>query len=204
MSTKNLSKHLTTHPTHGHDDAGANKVFGFWIYLMSDCIMFAALFATYAVLHNSVAGGVKGKEIFELSFVLGETFLLLFSSMTYSIAILSMRIDKKTRCNIWLGLTFLLGLSFICMELYEFYNLMRAGHGPDRSAFLSSFFTLVGTHGLHVTAGLIWILIMIHQISRNGLTHPNKIRLQCLSLFWHFLDVVWICVFTVVYLMGAL
>lgn len=204
MSTKILSNHDTAHAEHGHHDAGANKVFGFWIYLMSDCILFATLFATYAVLSNSVAGGPTGKEIFELSFVLVETFFLLFSSITYGMAILAMYRGDKSRINVWLGLTFLFGLGFICMELYEFHHLIAEGYGPDRSAFLSGFFTLVGTHGLHVTSGLIWILVMMVQVSRRGLTPVNQTRLQCLSLFWHFLDVVWICVFTVVYLMGAL
>ncbi|AHF78013.1 Cytochrome o ubiquinol oxidase subunit III [Sodalis praecaptivus] len=204
MSTKILSNHDTAHAEHGHHDAGANKVFGFWIYLMSDCILFATLFATYAVLSNSVAGGPTGKEIFELPFVLVETFFLLFSSITYGMAILAMYRGDKSRVNVWLGLTFLFGLGFICMELYEFHHLIAEGYGPDRSAFLSGFFTLVGTHGLHVTSGLIWIVVMMVQVSRRGLTPVNQTRLQCLSLFWHFLDVVWICVFTVVYLMGAL
>lgn len=204
MSTKILSNHDTAHAEHGHHDAGANKVFGFWIYLMSDCILFATLFATYAVLSNSVAGGPTGKEIFELPFVLVETFFLLFSSITYGMAILAMYRGDKSRVNVWLGLTFLFGLGFTCMELYEFHHLIAEGYGPDRSAFLSGFFTLVGTHGLHVTSGLIWIVVMMVQVSRRGLPPVNQTRLQCLSLFWHFLDVVWICVFTVVYLMGAL
>ncbi|WP_074013267.1 cytochrome o ubiquinol oxidase subunit III [Candidatus Sodalis sp. SoCistrobi] len=204
MSTKILSNHEAAHAEHGHHDAGATKVFGFWIYLMSDCILFATLFATYAVLSNSVAGGPTGKDIFELPFVLVETFFLLFSSITYGMAILAMYRGDKSRVNVWLGLTFLFGLGFICMELYEFHHLIAEGYGPDRSAFLSGFFTLVGTHGLHVTSGLIWILVMMIQVSRRGLTPVNQTRLQCLSLFWHFLDVVWICVFTVVYLMGAL
>lgn len=204
MSTKILSNHDTAHAEHGHHDAGANKVFGFWIYLMSDCILFATLFATYAVLSNSVAGGPTGKEIFELPFVLVETLFLLFSSITYGMAILAMYRGDKSRVNVWLGLTFLFGLGFICMELYEFHHLIAEGYGPDRSAFLSGFFTLVGTHGLHVTSGLIWMVVMMVQVSRRGLTPVNQTRLQCLSLFWHFLDVVWICVFTVVYLMGAL
>ncbi|AHF75055.1 Cytochrome O ubiquinol oxidase subunit III [Candidatus Sodalis pierantonius str. SOPE] len=204
MSTKILSNHDTAHAEHGHHDAGANKVFGFWIYLMSDCILFATLFATYAVLSNSVAGGPTGKEIFERPFVLVETLFLLFSSITYGMEILAMYRGDKSRVNVWLGLTFLFGLGFICMELYEFHHLIAEGYGPDRSAFLSGFFTLVGTHGLHVTSGLIWMVVMMVQVSRRGLTPVNQTRLQCLSLFWYFLDVVWICVFTVVYLMGAL
>ncbi|MGL9769246.1 MAG: cytochrome o ubiquinol oxidase subunit III [Sodalis sp. (in: enterobacteria)] len=204
MSTKILYNHEVAHPKYGHHNTGANKIFGFWIYLMSDCILFAILFATYAVLSNSVASGPTGKDIFKLPFVLVETFLLLFSSITYGMVILAMYRNNKSQVNIWLSLTFLFGLSFICMELYEFHYLITEGYGPDRSAFLSSFFTLVGTHGLHVISGLIWILVIIAQISRRNLSPLNQTRLQCLSLFWHFLDVVWICVFTVVYLMGVL
>ncbi|TCV94397.1 cytochrome o ubiquinol oxidase subunit III [Biostraticola tofi] len=207
MSTNTLSKHDhhdTAHAEHGHHDTGATKVFGFWIYLMSDCILFATLFATYAVLVNGVADGPTGKEIFELPFVLVETFFLLFSSITYGMAMLAMNRGNKGQVNTWLGLTFLFGLGFICMEIYEFHHLIVEGYGPDRSAFLSGFFALVGTHGLHVTSGLVWILVMMIQVSRRGLTPTNQTRLMCLSLFWHFLDVVWICVFTVVYLLGAM
>jgi cytochrome o ubiquinol oxidase subunit 3 len=206
MSTETLHHHdpLNAHATDGHHDAGSVKVFGFWIYLMSDCILFASLFATYAVLVNGTAGGPAGKDIFELPFVLVETFCLLFSSITYGMAILAMHRGESSKVTAWLGLTFLFGLAFICMELYEFHHLIAEGFGPSRSAFLSGFFTLVATHGIHVTSGLIWILVMMTQVSRRGLTATNKTRLMCLSLFWHFLDVIWICVFTVVYLMGAL
>ncbi len=204
MSTESLTHHNLAHAGHGHSDAGANKVFGFWIYLMSDCLLFATLFATYVVLSHATAGGPSGKDIFNLSFVLVETFLLLFSSITYGIAMLSMNKGDKSQVSIWLGLTFLFGLCFVAMELYEFHHLIAEGYGPDRSAFLSGFFALVATHGLHVTAGLVWIMIMMIQIAQNGLSAVNRTRLMCLSLFWHFLDVVWICVFTVVYLLGAI
>ena len=163
----------------GHHDAGANKVFGFWIYLMSDCILFATLFATYAVLVNGTAGGPSGKDIFELPFVFAETMLLLLSSITF-------------------------GFGMLAMEIYEFHHLIAEGYGPDRSGFLSAFFTLVGTHGIHVTSGLVWIIVMMVLVAKKGLTDRNRTRLMCLSLFWHFLDVVWICVFTVVYLMGVM
>ncbi|PWC21279.1 cytochrome o ubiquinol oxidase subunit III [Brenneria roseae subsp. roseae] len=204
MSTETLTNHNAAHAEHGHHDAGATKVFGFWIYLMSDCILFASLFATYAVLVNGTAGGPTGKDIFELPFVLVETFALLFSSITYGMAMIAMNKGSQSQVNAWLGLTFLFGLMFIAMEIYEFHHLIAEGYGPDRSAFLSAFFALVGTHGIHVTAGLIWITIMMIQVSKRGLTSTNKTRLMCLSLFWHFLDVVWICVFTVVYLLGAM
>ncbi|MBP2170142.1 cytochrome o ubiquinol oxidase subunit 3 [Erwinia toletana] len=203
MSTETL-KHHDAHAEHGHHDAGANKVFGFWIYLMSDCIIFATLFATYAVMVNSTAGGPAGKDIFELPFVLVETALLLLSSITYGFAVISMGKGSKSTVIGWLALTFLFGLGFIGMEIYEFHHLIVEGFGPQRSGFLSAFFTLVGTHGLHVTSGLIWMLVLMYQISRRGLTDTNRTRIMCLSMFWHFLDVVWICVFTIVYLMGAM
>ena len=204
MSTETLTNHNAAHAEHGHHDAGETKVFGFWIYLMSDCILFASLFATYAVLVNGTAGGPSGKDIFDLKFVLVETFLLLFSSITYGMAMIAMNKGKVGGVNTWLFLTFLFGLGFVAMEIYEFHHLIAEGFGPDRSAFLSSFFALVGTHGLHVTSGLIWIILLMIQVSKFGLTATNKTRLMCLSLFWHFLDVVWICVFTVVYLLGVM
>lgn len=203
MSTQTLNN-ANAHEHHGHHDAGATKVFGFWIYLMSDLILFASLFATYAVLVNGIADGPSGKEIFSLPFVLVETFLLLFSSITFGFAMLSMNKGSVSQVNLWLFVTFLFGLGFVVMEVYEFHELIAEGYGPDRSAFLSAFFALVSTHGLHVTAGLVWSIIMMIQVSRRGLTDVNRTRLSCLSLFWHFLDVVWICVFTVVYLMGAM
>ncbi|MBG2977218.1 cytochrome o ubiquinol oxidase subunit III [Proteus mirabilis] len=203
MSTQTLNN-ANAHEHHGHHDAGATKVFGFWIYLMSDLILFASLFATYAVLVNGIADGPSGKEIFSLPFVLVETFLLLFSSITFGFAMLSMNKGSVSQVNLWLFVTFLFGLGFVVMEVYEFHELIAEGYGPDRSAFLSAFFALVSTHSLHVTAGLVWIIIMMIQVSRRGLTDVNRTRLSCLSLFWHFLDVVWICVFTVVYLMGAM
>ncbi|RRZ93602.1 cytochrome o ubiquinol oxidase subunit III [Erwinia sp. 198] len=204
MSTETLTKHHDAHAEHGHHDAGANKLFGFWIYLMSDCIIFATLFATYAVMVNNTAGGPSGKDIFELPFVLVETALLLFSSITYGFAVISMEKGSKSAVLGWLGLTFLFGLGFIGMEIYEFHHLITEGFGPQRSGFLSAFFTLVGTHGLHVTSGLIWMLVLMYQVATKGLTSTNHTRVMCLSMFWHFLDVVWICVFTIVYLLGAM
>ena len=204
MATDTLT-HATAHAhEHGHHDAGQNKIFGFWVYLMSDCILFSILFATYAVLVNGTAGGPTGKDIFELPFVLVETFLLLFSSITYGMAAIAMHKNNKSQVISWLALTFLFGAGFIGMEIYEFHHLIVNGMGPDRSGFLSAFFALVGTHGLHVTSGLIWMAVLMVQIARRGLTSTNRTRIMCLSLFWHFLDVIWICVFTVVYLMGAM
>lgn len=179
-------------------------VFGFWIYLMSDCVLFAAIFATYAVLCANTAGGPSGRDIFELDYVLTETFLLLFSSVTYGFAMLALAQKKQDWVVGWLIATFLLGLGFIGMEISEFSHLVSIGAGPDRSAFLSAFFTLVGTHGAHVSCGLIWMTFMLVQIWRHGVGGGVPHRLACLSLFWHFLDIVWICVFSEVYLMGAL
>jgi len=189
---------------HDHHDAGEMKIYGFWIYLMTDCILFASIFAIYAVLVNNVAGGPSGHDIFELPYVLGETACLLLSSITYGFAILAMHKGNKSGVLGWLFVTFLFGLGFIGMEVNEFHMLISEGYGPNRSGFLSAFFTLVGTHGLHVTSGLIWMAILMYQVSKNGLTSTNQTRLSMLSLFWHFLDVVWICVFTVVYLMGTI
>ncbi|MBF8745680.1 cytochrome o ubiquinol oxidase subunit III [Pseudomonas putida] len=193
---------------HGHDDhhhdSGQMTVFGFWLYLMTDCILFASLFATYAVLSGSFAGGPSGHDIFQLDFVAVETLFLLLSSITFGFAMLKMFDGKKAGVLGWLAVTFLFGAGFIAMEIYEFHHLIGEGFGPNRSGFLSGFFALVGTHGLHVTAGLIWMAIMMYQINKHGITPTAKTRMSCLSLFWHFLDVVWICVFTVVYLLGVL
>ncbi len=193
---------------HGHDDhhhdSGQMTVLGFWLYLMTDCILFASLFATYAVLSGSFAGGPSGHDIFELKFVAVETLFLLLSSITFGFAMLKMFDGKKAGVLGWLAVTFLFGAGFIAMEIYEFHHLIGEGFGPQRSGFLSGFFALVGTHGLHVTAGLIWMAIMMYQINKHGITPTAKTRMSCLSLFWHFLDVVWICVFTVVYLLGVL
>ncbi len=198
---------VATHPDasdhHGHDD-GSKTVFGFWVYLMSDLLIFSVLFATFAVLSNATAGGPSGKELFDLNFVLVETLLLLFSSVTFGMAVLNMHAGKRNKVLAWLAVTFLFGAGFIAMEIYEFHHLISEGFGPQRSAFLSAFFFLIGTHGLHVSFGLLWILIMMDMIRRHGLDSINTRRLACLSLFWHFLDIVWICVFTFVYLLGAL
>ena len=191
--------------THAHDhhDTSTTKVFGFWIYLMSDLLLFATLFATYAVLHRNTDGGPTAREIFELPYVAIETLLLLLSSITYGVALIGSYTRNQNRVLLWMGITFLLGLGFVGMEINEFHKLIEEGAGPDRSAFLSSFFTLVGTHGLHVTSGLLWIVVMMWQVISRGLTQVNRTRLMCLSMFWHFLDIVWICVFTIVYLMGS-
>ncbi len=192
---------MNDHHTHHYD--GSKNVFGFWMYIMTDCILFATLFAVYAVLGTHTYGGPHAKDLFSLPFVFTETMLLLTSSFTYGLAMLARTSGNKKIVMGWLWLTFILGLSFISMEIYEFHNLYVEGHTWASSAFLSSFFTLVATHGLHVTIGLIWMLGMIYQFHKHGITPVTKTKLTCLGLFWHFLDIVWIFVFSVVYLMGA-
>jgi cytochrome o ubiquinol oxidase subunit 3 len=177
---------------------------GFWLYLMSDCLVFAVLFAVYAVLGRSYAAGPSGADLFDLPVVAANTALLLFSSITYGFAMIAMQKGHKNGVLAWLAVTGLFGLGFLTLELTEFAHLVHEGAGPQRSAFLSSFFTLVGTHGLHVTFGTIWLVTLMAQVRKLGLIHENKRRLICLSMFWHFLDVVWIGVFTFVYLMGVL
>ncbi len=177
---------------------------GFWIYLMSDCLIFAVLFATYGVLGRSYAGGPSGATLFELPVVAVNTGLLLVSSFTYGMAMISAQGGARRSALAWLGVTGLFGCGFLALELSEFANLLGQGAGPQRSAFLSSFFTLVGTHGLHVVFGVIWLATLMVQVARRGLTETNLRRLLCLSLFWHFLDVIWIGVFSLVYLVGAM
>jgi cytochrome o ubiquinol oxidase subunit 3 len=179
-------------------------LFGFWMYLMSDCLVFAVLFATYAVLGRSYAAGPSGADLFDLPVVATNTAFLLLSSITYGFAMIGMLKGRKAQVLVWLAVTGLFGLGFLTLEIQEFVHLIHEGAGPQRSAFLSSFFTLVGTHGLHVTFGCVWLVTLMVQVSRLGLTRENKRRLICLSMFWHFLDVVWIGVFTFVYLMGVL
>lgn len=188
-----------------HDHAeGGSTMFGFWIYLMSDCLIFAVLFATYGVLGGNYAAGPAPKDLFDLPLVAINTSMLLFSSITYGFAMLAMAKGRVGATQAWLALTGLFGAAFICIELYEFAHMIHEGATPQRSAFLSSFFTLVGTHGLHVTIGLIWLVTLMVQVARHGLIQANMRRLMCLSMFWHFLDVIWIGVFTFVYLMGML
>jgi cytochrome o ubiquinol oxidase subunit 3 len=185
------------HPENG-------TLLGFWIYLMSDCLIFACLFATYAVLGRNFAGAPSGAELFDLPLVALNTAFLLLSSITYGFGMLSAYAKKQRAAIGWLILTGLLGAAFLFLELYEFSHLLHEGYGPQRSGFLTSFFALVGTHGLHVTFGIVWLVTLLFQVGKHGLTPENIRRLSCLSMFWHFLDVVWIGVFTFVYLMGTL
>lgn len=195
-----------TTDAHEHDhekEIYDRTLFGFWLYIMTDCVVFATLFATYAVLHNNTFGGPGSRELFSLPFVLVETMLLLTSSFTCGLAMLAAFRHEKRQALICFGITFLLGLAFLLLELYEFRELVHEGNSWQRSAFLSSYFTLVGTHGLHVAFGLLWIAVMLYHIAKRGFTMPTFRRLSCLSMFWHFLDVIWIFIFTIVYLMGV-
>lgn len=185
------------HPENG-------TLLGFWLYLMSDVLVFGCLFATYGVLGRSYAGGPTGAELFELPLIALNTAFLLLSSITYGFAMLDMQQGRAAGTIRWLAITGVLGAAFLGVEMYEFTHLIHEGAGPQRSAFLSSFFALVGTHGLHVFFGIIWLIVLLVQIRRTGLTPANRRRVFCLSMFWHFLDVVWIGVFTFVYLMGVL
>jgi len=195
-----MSAELEAHHHAFNDD---KTQFGFWAYLMTDLVLFATLFATYAVLHNNTWGGPTAGELFSMPYVLVETMALLTSSFTVGMAMLAIFRFKQTQALIWFVITFLLGAVFLGMELYEFNHLVHEGLAWHASAFMSSFFTLVGTHGLHITVGLLWMGIMMFRIVKQGITHNNVRRLTLLSLFWHFLDIVWIFIFTFVYLMGA-
>jgi len=203
MSERTVDVSPDGHDELGGHDTAATRVFGFWVYLMSDVILFASLFATYAVLATSYAGGPSGRQIFELRGILVETLFLLTSSFTFGLAILARNANRRDLLFVSLGATFALGAAFLGVELGEFARLVAAGKGPDRSAFLSAFFALVGTHGLHVAVGLLWMLALAWRIATGGLTETNRTRLATLSLFWHFLDIVWVCVFSFVYLMGV-
>ncbi len=177
--------------------------FGFWIYLMTDLVIFGVLFATYVILRDNTFGGPSASILFSLPTALVETLILLTSSFTCGLAILAAHSGKVNQTIAWLTATFLLGSSFLSLEITEFSKFIAAGAGPQRSAFLSAFFTLVGTHGIHIAVGLLWILVAMAQIKVRGLTPGITSKLDRFALFWHFLDIVWIFIFTVVYLMGV-
>jgi cytochrome o ubiquinol oxidase subunit 3 len=178
--------------------------FGFWLYLMSDVLLFGALFAAYAVLHGNTFGGPSAANLFSLPYAFVETLLLLTSSFVCGLAVLAAYRNRPKLAAAALVLTLALGLSFLGMEVFEFHSFVAAGHGWQQSAFLSSFFTLVGTHGLHVAAAALWMLLLLVHLWRTGLSGKNLRRLTLLSLFWHFLDVIWIFIFTFVYLWSVL
>ncbi|RKN62788.1 cytochrome o ubiquinol oxidase subunit III [Paenibacillus ginsengarvi] len=192
---------------HGHDghvDQESLRMFGFWLFLITDCILFGTLFATYIVLHGNTAGGPTAQELFEMPGIIAETFILLTSSFTSGLAVLAMNKGDKKGLIGWLAITAALGLSFITLEVTEFVKLVHEGATIGTSAFLSSFFTLVGAHGLHVSIGLVWMIAIMIQLGKYGINSVTRRKVNVISLYWHFLDVVWIFVFTIVYLMGVM
>lgn len=176
---------------------------GFWVYLMTDCLLFASLFATYAVLRTATADGPSAMELFELPLALGETIILLLSSFTCGLALLGLKANNVRQIVFALGATYVLGVAFLTIEISEFAKFVTEGHSWQQSAFLSSYFTLVGTHGLHILVGLIWLVVLTAVLLKRGLTAKTTRQLTLFGLFWHFLDLVWIFIFTVVYLMGV-
>jgi cytochrome o ubiquinol oxidase subunit III len=195
-------------PARGHGAGGpaGNRVivaYGFWVFLLSDIVMFSAFFATYAVLSANTNGGPSGRTIFDLHNVAVETACLLVSSFTCGMASVAAGARNKLAFYVMMLVTFVLGATFITLEVREFISLIQAGDGPSRSAFLSAFFALVGCHGAHVSAGLLWLLTMIAQVFAKGFRPEILRRILCFSLFWHALDIIWVAVFTVVYLLGV-
>jgi len=180
------------------------KTFGFWIFLITDVILFGTLFATYIVLRGNTNGGPTPEELFQMPGIIAETFILLTSSFTSGIAVLAMNRGNKKQLIGWLAVTAVLGAAFITLEVIEFVHLVNEGATISTSGFLSAFFTLVGTHGLHVSLGLIWMIALMLQLRKRGITPVTKRKVENISLYWHFLDVVWIFVLTVVYLMGVM
>lgn len=187
-----------------HQDMFSKNTLGFWMYLMTDCLLFATLFCGYAVLHDSTFGGPTSRDLFSLKTAFIETMVLLLSSVTCGFGILAALKNDKRSIIFWLAIAFLLGASFVGIELTEFHELVTEGHSWQKSAFLSSFFALVGTHGFHVSLGLLWMAVLMGQVYVYGVTTFTFRRLVIFSLFWHFLDLVWIFIFTFVYLMGVL
>lgn len=190
--------------SHVSHEVVERKTLGFWIYLMTDCVLFASLFATYAVLQSGTAGGPNAQHLFEMPFVLAETLILLTSSLTVGIGVLLASRGYRVGALIALIITFILGATFLAMELTEFAKFSAEGADWTRSAFLSAFFVLVGTHGLHIAVGLIWMAVMIFRFWKYKAKEVDVARLGLLGLFWHFLDIVWIFIFTFVYLMGSM
>lgn len=189
---------------HAGESQESTTRLGFWIYLMTDCVLFGSLFATYIVLRGNTYGGVSGKDIFDMPFVLAETLILLTSSFICGLMLLAARQNRRRWVLAGLSGVALLGVSFLTLELIEFSKLAAEGNSWQASAFLSAFFTLVGTHGAHIAIGLLWLIVIGWQVAHRGLTDGVRRRLGLFGMFWHFLDVIWIFIFTIVYLMGAL
>lgn len=198
-----MSANANAHIEHHHDGVGTD-VFGFWLYILTDCILFGSLFATYVVLNQPGAYGPALKEFINLPYVLAETFFLLMSNFSFGLAMVSVYRKSVRWTQLWLALTFVLGAGFVIMEVYEFIQLAHEGYSWTTSGGASAFFTLVGTHGLHVSVGLLWIFILIVQLSRFKLNTDMEKNMVMLGIFWNFLDIVWIFIFTTVYLTGAL
>lgn len=186
-----------------HHDIYSKTTFGFWVYLMSDFVLFGALFATYAVLSGSTFGGPTAKELFYPGFTLTQSLIFLVSALTVGIGGAAAHRKDKKMTLLMFGITFLLGIAFMTMELNEFSRLISAGHGWNKAAFLSAYFTVVGTHGLHVVFGLLWIPILLFPVWREGITPESIRRLTCLRMFWQFLNIIWVLIFSLVYLMGV-
>ena len=199
MSAESHAEHI-----HHQNEMDSTDVFGFWIYIMTDCVLFAALFAVFLVLHNPGSYGPQFKNFIELPYVLGETFFLLASNFTFGLAVLSMYKKKLNQLRIFLGTTFVLGAGFVIMEINEFVKLAHEGYSWHVSGGASAFFVLVATHGFHVSIGLLWIALMIFKLPKMGINNISKRKVTYLGLFWNFLDIVWIFLFTIVYLMGAI
>ncbi|MGG1312754.1 MULTISPECIES: cytochrome o ubiquinol oxidase subunit III [Cohnella] len=196
--------HAGNHGHDGHHDLESLRLMGFWIFLITDCILFGTLFATFAVLRENTAAGPTGSEMFEMAGIIAETFILLTSSFTSGLALLSMnRGDKKGLIG-WLAVTAALGACFIGLELNEFVHLVHEGVTISTSAYWSAFYTLVSTHGIHVTIGLFWMIAIMIQLGRHGITPVTRRKVNVIGLYWHFLDVVWIFVFTVVYMLEVM
>lgn len=196
MSETAINRQLKQH------EADSKSIFGFWVYLMTDCVLFATLFATFAVLRNSTFGGPAGSDLFSMPFVLAETLALLTSSFTCGLGLLAVQRKDKQQALVLFGITFLLGVFFLTMEISEFRHLIEEGNSWRRSGFLSAFFTLVATHGLHITAGLLWMGTLMVRTLKQPIDRTSIRQFTMLSLFWHFLDIIWIFIFTIVYLMG--
>lgn len=196
MKPKDVS---SQHPT---DHEPSHSLFGFWVYIMTDLVLFACLFATYLVLRHNTAGGPSSQDLFDMPIALQETIILLVSSFTCGMALIATYRRKLWQTFGWMFITFALGVSFLAIELHEFSTILHAGYSWQSSAFLSAFFTLVATHGLHIAIGLLWLLILFIQLISRGFKDTVVRRITMFGIFWHFLDVVWIFIFTLVYLMG--
>jgi cytochrome o ubiquinol oxidase subunit 3 len=207
MTQNSLDNAGASAPGHGAGGPAPTRIvvsFGFWIFLLSDVVMFSALFAAHAVLANHTAGGPSARQLFHLPRVALETGLLLASSFSCGMLSLAVGARNKRATYVAAAVTFALGAGFIGLEFSDFSGLVARGFGPSRSAFLSSYFTLVGAHGAHVTAGLVWLLVMMAQVATRGFRATTLRRLYCFTLFWHALDIVWVAVFTIVYLKGVM